>query len=350
MPAKDRDKDVPEAFTNAITIPKTGLISDKGPNWMTRGFQSELATMSFDFDDYDSPFVTAGTVSDLKDQLQLQEEILQLKRERTQLIAELAQEKNEAKRREIENREEKLGEKQRSREQISPLKNSVSEEALSALENDPHLLEEFSKVEPHESCILIVDVRRSTDLMLYARNATLFALFIIKLCSDLSNFVKKNHGIFDKFLGDGIIAYFPKFFSGEDYVYFALKAANECQKHFRKCYSDYRKHMNLVKADVGLGIGIDCGPTNIVTIGNIEIEIVGDAVVYASRLCSEASPGSTLINQRAYEIASSKYRKESTWKEVEKEIKEGPCIVHELKSFRSAKNWAPKPSWSHKEK
>ncbi len=61
-----------------------------------------------------------------------------------------------------------------------------------------------------------IDIRRSTDLMLKAREPRLFADFVTGLCSKLKNLIVNNYGVFDKFTGDGVLAFFPDFYSGPD--------------------------------------------------------------------------------------------------------------------------------------
>lgn len=157
----------------------------------------------------------------------------------------------------------------------------------------------------HESVVVSIDIRDSTQLMLNAKKPELFAEFISDVSEKISEVVKENYGIPDKFTGDGLLCFFPKEYSGEDSIYYALKASAAAHKLFE---AEYKKHYNkfsVVKADVGLGIGIDFGNVYFAPICQ-EPTIVGKPVVYACRL-SSAPAYHTYLNQPAFECVEKKY-------------------------------------------
>ncbi len=155
----------------------------------------------------------------------------------------------------------------------------------------------FKDGEVYDSVVISIDIRRSTDLTLKARNPKLFSTFITTLTDKLSSVIISNYGIFDKFTGDGILAFFPKFYSGKDAILRALKASNECHKVFKEHYNSYRHCFNVFIKDIGLGIGIDYSEATLVNSAR-ELTVVGVPVVYACRL-SGAKAGQTLLNQPA---------------------------------------------------
>ena len=59
--------------------------------------------------------------------------------------------------------------------------------------------------------VVAVDIRRSTDLMLKARTPRHFAEFTTALCVELTQVLLESGGVFDKFTGDGILAFFSNF-------------------------------------------------------------------------------------------------------------------------------------------
>ncbi len=157
-----------------------------------------------------------------------------------------------------------------------------------------------------EAVVVSIDIRDSTQLMLNAKRPELFADFIGDVTAKIFEIVKENYGITDKFTGDGLLCFFPKKYSGDDAVYYALKAAAAAHKLFA---TEYKKHYNkfsVVKADVGLGIGIDAGEVYFTPVCQ-DPTIVGIPVVYACRL-SAAPAYHTYLNQPAFELVEKKYK------------------------------------------
>ncbi len=153
-----------------------------------------------------------------------------------------------------------------------------------------------------EAFILSIDIRRSTDLMLNAKESTLFADFLNKLSNGLENIIKEQFGIFDKFTGDGALAFFPKPFSGTTAALNILIAAKKAHAFFKAHYDACRGSFSSVLLETGLGIGIDYGSVKILKLSD-GLTVVGKPVVYACRFAG-AGAGTTLVNQGAYEAMS----------------------------------------------
>ena len=185
--------------------------------------------------------------------------------------------------------------------------------------SSPEFLDNFKDKNQCKSVVLSIDIRRSTELMLKAREPKLFSEFITQLTNLLSTCILDNYGVFDKFTGDGILAFFPTFYSGDDAIIRALKAAEECHKIFEKHYSDSRYFFNVYIKDVGLGIGVDFGDVTIVNTTN-ELTVVGIPVVYACRL-SGAKAGTTILNQGAFLEVQKNYSSQISYSESEIMIK-----------------------------
>lgn len=220
---------------------------------------------------------------------------------------------------------------------------SVEPSAHPRLLSDDEFVDKFQQ----SNCpafVASIDIRRSTELMLKARDPERFAEFVNRLCHTLKNIVWKYHGIFDKFTGDGILAFFPKFYSGEDACYLALKAAEECHAAFESIYREHRRCFDSVLNDTGLGIGIDYGEVQLVRqLGTITV--VGKAVVYACRL-GGAPPGRTYLNQRAYEEATTSLKDICDFPEEEIEIKhEGKMLAYHVKLRGIEKQTVCQPDW-----
>jgi class 3 adenylate cyclase len=223
-----------------------------------------------------------------------------------------------------------------SRLKLGYLLNSVELKAQEKLESIAGL---FSRA---HCCafVMSVDIRKSTDLMLKATDPKLFASFIQRLCGRLKDTVLAHHGVFDKFTGDGILAFFPDFSSGDDAGYLAVQTAAACHSAFKEEYRQHRDCFSCVRNDAGLGIGIDFGRVALVADWG-SLTIVGTPVVYACRYGS-APGGMTLLNQQAYSEIHAKYSAFCTIDETTIEIKnEGHFVGYSVRP--NGKPYEPKP-------
>jgi len=231
------------------------------------------------------------------------------------------------------------------KEQLLRLTSNVHPIAANILlaEGDNTLLNNFHSEKESQNAILSIDIRNSTDLMLNAHSSDNFASFITGLCEGLKNIVISNFGVFDKFTGDGILAYFPLFYSGEDAVHKCCITSQKCHSFFEGYYKSNRTKFQI-NLKTGLGIGIDYGSAKLVRI-NSEPTIVGVPVVYACRL-SNAPFGHTYINQSAYQNLTDKGIKLNEIKldEIDFEIKnQGTVTIYDLVKLENTE--IKKPDW-----
>lgn len=228
---------------------------------------------------------------------------------------------------------------------VSFLLNQVHSSAAKLLESSASdvLRRAFVDGYPCDAFVLSVDIRRSTELMLKAREPLRFVRFITDLCTELAWIVKDSYGVFDKFTGDGILAFFPSFFSGEDAGYRAILAAEQCHAAFERHYQRGRDVFKSILLDVGLGIGIDYGEAHLAQLPS-GFTIVGAPVVYACRM-GGAAPKQTLLNQPAYEVARDRYERYLHLEETKIEIKnEGWTLAYSVRP--NDKPFSPvDPSW-----
>lgn len=245
----------------------------------------------------------------------------------------------------------KLQIKSKQKEELKEQKEEIKEK-LEILNNDKKILDlsnricekgknkllkstKFRNLFAREKCfsvVLAIDIRRSTELMLKAKNPINFANFVSSLCIQMMDIIKTNYGVVDKFTGDGILSFFPDFYSGSDAIYYALNSANQCNNYFKKHYDNSRTLFSTILNEVGLGIGIDYGETSLVEINNV-LTVVGIPVVYACRL-SNANFGEILLNQSAYEVSIVKHKKCCQYNESELDIKyEGKILTYKLEKY-----------------
>lgn len=216
------------------------------------------------------------------------------------------------------------------REGLSHLLTRVNSLAQTKLYNDKDFRAKFDTDEVTSAYVMSIDLRRSTELMLKARQPRLFAEFVSSLARRLREIVVDNFGIFDKFTGDGVLAFFPEFYSGEDAGPYALKAADECHRAFTEHYAQNRHCFNSILKEVGLGIGLDAGKVTILAVGG-DFTVVGTPVVYACRM-GGAPAGKTFANQPAKEELEVKYGTACRFIETELAFKgEGVTLAYEAR-------------------
>src|SRR5712692_8069128 len=166
------------------------------------------------------------------------EETNRLRRELEEKVRELEREKvgNREKIQELQTELYQLKEK----EKLSFLLTRVNQQAQAELMKARDLQKNFLEEKQCRAFVMSVDIRRSTELMLKARDPQQFAYFLTTICVELERIVKDHYGVFDKFTGDGILAFFPEFFSGEGAGFYVISAADECHRIFREKYREFR--------------------------------------------------------------------------------------------------------------
>ncbi len=214
---------------------------------------------------------------------------------------------------------DELNKKLFSANNLGYLLSQVSADAHSSLlQPNSNLVADFNSEKIQKSFILAIDIRKSTDLMLNCKSSQLFSFFIKDLCDSLKEIIISNYGIFDKFTGDGILAFFPNFFN-EYSSGLILKSAFECIMKFEEIYRKHRASFQIVLAETGLGIGIDYGEICIVNFNNYYTAI-GAPVVYACRI-SSTKANTIAINQLAYNELNNEFNEQVLFNEIEIDIK-----------------------------
>jgi len=221
---------------------------------------------------------------------------------------------------------------------------SIRPEAHGVVRGSEALQGQFLNGTEAPTFVMSIDIRRSTELMLKAKSAESFVEFISDLCKELDAVVKSNNGVVDKFTGDGILAFFPEFFSGKSAAAFVVAVAQRCHEVFDRVYRSHRSSFSSVLTRLGLGIGVDYGQTHLVRIAG-GLTVVGRPVVYACRLGS-APAGRTRVNQPAFEEISRVLAGKVEFREVEHEIKhEGFILAYEIDGLAEL-DGQPEPGWA----
>lgn len=339
MAKKEKELTQQPSEESDISVSPEGLVFTIKGNDYPAYWDGGIPSEAFDHETFLGRSLVAVSQEQVELQLKLQEKEAETAKLRQDLFKALAKkEKDSQQLQQIQEKYDLLAKEK----QLNNILASVESAAQKKLLAD----ESFAKLFAKGSCqsfVMSVDIRRSTDLMLKAVKPSEFAVFIKGLCDRLRSAILRNHGVFDKFTGDGVLSFFPDFFSGDDAGFLAVNAAAECHRIFKETYEAHLHCFTTARSDAGLGIGIDFGAVDLVTnLGGLTV--VGPPVVYACRLAF-APAGTTQLNQQAYRVIFDKYSAYCSFKRAEIPIKnEGSFWAYEVslndKPFKPAE-----PPW-----
>jgi len=165
-------------------------------------------------------------------------------------------------------------------------KNQVAPDGLRSL------LEEGST--SVKAAVVVGDLRMSGLLIREAVSAPLFARYIIGFTEAVRGLATSFEGWFDKFTGDGFITFW--LYQDEDELLDSVPAF--CQSVIpasEALIDNLKQNSRNFPVGVGLAIGIDAGPCELVRVGDA-LTLVGSPIVGASRMVSGARAGQSLVN------------------------------------------------------
>ena len=163
------------------------------------------------------------------------------------------------------------------------------------------------------TCSLVFDLRRSYLAMELLRQdrASSYAIFISKAVEIAKQKAGYWGGYFDKETGDGIIAHFVNSsllgeisdsLTAEER---AFNAAREIVEEVGKLCESFQENLTFEVEELGASVGIHSGTAAwLYTVDRIIA--VGDSVVIATRLCSEAPPRSVFLSVPVFMSLKSK--------------------------------------------
>jgi len=116
----------------------------------------------------------------------------------------------------------------------------------------------------------------------------------------ISQVVFTYRGTFDKYLGDGVMAFFGAPLASEDDAQRAVESAIEMQRLFHALCAEAGADLR----DLGLGVGLHSGEAVVGNIGSekvMDYTVVGDVVNVANRLQEKACGGQILLSEATYQ-------------------------------------------------
>lgn len=159
------------------------------------------------------------------------------------------------------------------------------------------LLDAILDTTPLQMFVMAADIRESTLLMKEAVRFEQFAKIMDKFVSAVRSGIGTPGGWFDKFTGDGFLAYWivpstPKDEYQQRFVEAAGNLAHTAHElidlFHQRVLEDFRRNSRNLSDGVGLSIGLDAGPGFLVEIAG-ELTLVGPPVVGAVRMVNAAS-------------------------------------------------------------
>jgi adenylate cyclase len=170
----------------------------------------------------------------------------------------------------------------------------VSEDVVDVLLTDP---ERYLKLggEARVVTVLFADIRGFTRFT-EEHTAPLVVETLNRVFRVLSHVVFAHRGTFDKYLGDGLMAFYGAPIAGDDDARRAVDTAIEMQRRFH----DLTVEAGPAMQGLGLGIGMHTGEAIVGNIGSdrvMDYTVVGDTVNVAKRLQEAAPAGQTLVSE-----------------------------------------------------
>jgi class 3 adenylate cyclase len=187
-------------------------------------------------------------------------------------------------------------ERDRERARISRLLKAHAPDDWEKLFRTEELFDAIIDGEPIQMFVMAADIRSSTILMKEAVRFERFAFIMDKFVTAVRRGIRRSGGWFDKFTGDGFLAYWiVQSGSDDEYHEHFVKAAGDIvhSSHtlvdffHRLVLEDFRSNSRNLPEGVGLSMGLDAGPGYLVQIGG-ELTVVGSPVVGAVRMVTAA--------------------------------------------------------------
>lgn len=166
----------------------------------------------------------------------------------------------------------------------------------------------IDRMSKSDTLVVVGDIRRSQDLMTYGSNPDIYREKIIEFMDRTRQILKSNCGLYDRFTGDGFIAYFNEYMceqEGKDYYEMMLKSCREILEFSNPFFNEWVKLLRRIpEMEIGLCIGVDSGMVSFKDLNN-QLFAIGDACVWATRMNSAGEKGDIILNNIPYQVLSS---------------------------------------------
>lgn len=183
----------------------------------------------------------------------------------------------------------------------------------------------MSGMSSSDTLVLVADIRRSQDLMTFGLSPNIYREKIMGFLTEVKNILRDDYGIYDRFTGDGFIAYFNEFvcrLGDRDYYEMTLDACKRIQSFSEVFFDNWSRQIRKIPIEpIGLSIGIDSGVVDFKEVDE-QLFAIGDACVWATRMCNAGKRGQVVFNNIPYHQIS-KYGQNGFSSEIHAETKNG---------------------------
>ncbi len=160
----------------------------------------------------------------------------------------------------------------------------------------------FKRFDNLVECVTVsLDLRKSTLQMDLSSNGFNYADWLNKLLNVFKLLIHKHNGIYDKFIGDGIVAHF---LVGENHKKALLDAIDLSHSMIIATSVFIMNLQENIRFDCkyfGAGVGIALDKSNWLFGQNTSPQVVGRGLIDACRLCSSAKAKQVLMTVNAWE-------------------------------------------------
>lgn len=154
-----------------------------------------------------------------------------------------------------------------------------------------------------DTLVIVGDIRRSQDLLTYGMSPNFYREQIINFLTEVRKILRDNYAIYDRFTGDGFVAYLNEFVckqNKKDYYAMMLDACSRIQTFANDFFDKWAKQIRKIPCEgIGLSIGVDSGRISFKEV-NEELFAIGDACVWATRMCNVGKRGDIILNNIPY--------------------------------------------------
>ena len=148
---------------------------------------------------------------------------------------------------------------------------------------------------PVHAVVVVGDLRLSGLVLREAVSPSLYARFVVGFTEAVRGLSAAYRGWFDKFTGDGFVAFW--LYTDEQHLP-TEQVPEFCQSVLPtsdRLVANLRRNSRNFPIGVGLALGLDSGPCELVRMGEA-ITLVGSPIVGASRMASGAKAGEAIAN------------------------------------------------------